>query len=175
VSTDFDTTVAEVMADPVAQAAAERNRAERKRVTAAYQQWLRDTYRAGMEEFKPFEGGWRARDGEGPHQDLVDGILQLLSVLLAQKGPYTQTADDSYANPEITSWVDEARDVLHYALEGGLDDDYVQARLKELGGYVSPRELCSDCERRLTTEELAARNGYDDQLCDSCADPGSQP
>jgi hypothetical protein len=106
-------------------------------------------------------------------EDVIDAHFKLIMVLLRQEGPYTLPSDDSYADPEITSWVGEARSVYHYALEGANDQDYLVGRLEELGGYTSPFKVCCDCERELTEDELQSTSEAgeaDAPLCDGCAD-----
>jgi hypothetical protein len=122
-------------------------------------------------ECSSYDGAHRAlRTGE----DVIDAHFKLIMVLLRQEGPYTPPTDDSYADPEITSWAEEARAVCHYALEGANEQDYLVGRLEELGGYVSPFKVCCDCGRELTEDELqsACEAGEDDcPLCDGCANP----
>jgi hypothetical protein len=137
--------------------------------------------RAGLEtapgDYELVDGEWQSV-GPQPTEEWVSSVLQLLSRLLSQDGPYKPTADNSYQDPALKSWAEEARWVVHYALEGDLGE-YIELRLKELGPYVSPSELCSYCGRRLTAKEVALLDRYHpgdaERLCDPCADPLAYP
>lgn len=135
--------------------------------------------RAGDEtaagDYELVDGEWQSAEPQ-PKDQWMAGVLQLLSLLLKREGtPYKQTADDGWQDPEVKSWADEARWVVHYALEGGLEWEYIELRLKELGPYVSPSDLCSYCGERLTAEQIAFLDrehpGDPERLCDPCANP----
>lgn len=130
--------------------------------------------RAGEEtgpgEYKLVGGEW-VIIGQQPSEEYFDAVLQLLSLLLKREGePHQPPIDPGWQDPANKSWTDEARWVLHYGLEGGLDWDYIQDRLKELGPYVSPSTICSYCGEPLTDEDIAVQQDYapDERLCERC-------
>lgn len=139
--------------------------------------------RAGSEtaagDYELVDGEWQSVEPQ-PTEAWLAAVLQLLSLLLKREGaPYEQTADDSWQDPDVKSWADEARWVVHYGLEGGLDSEYIELRLRELGPYVSPSAICSYCGKHLTAEQIAfydrGQPGDPERLCDPCADPLAFP